>query len=98
VAFCPFWKSRTSGWRSEALIAIAREAIKRGSRARGLRGVMEGLLRKAMYELPSLPGATGCLADEETVHGIRPSIISYHARPASLKIEGVWFLTLLRPC
>lgn len=51
----------------EALLAIARQAIERGTGARGLRGVMEGLLRKAMYELPSLEGARECLVDESAV-------------------------------
>lgn len=72
----------------EALTAIAREAIKRGTGARGLRGVMEGLLRKAMYDLPSLQGATACLADEEAVRGTRPLIISYKSRPAATQVEG----------
>ena len=60
-----------------SLIAIARKAIDRGTGARGLRGVMEGLLRKVMYEMPSLEGATGCLVDEESVNDDKPLTISY---------------------
>lgn len=37
----------------EALVAVAQQAIERGTGARGLRGVMEGLLRKTMFHLPS---------------------------------------------
>ena len=37
----------------EALMEIAREALERGTGARGLRGVLERLLRKSMYEIPS---------------------------------------------
>ncbi len=55
----------------EALQTIARQAIERGTGARGLRGVMEGLLRKAMYELPSLQGVSGCRVDEAMVLGER---------------------------
>ncbi len=51
----------------DALKSIARQAIDRGTGARGLRGVMEGLLRKTMFDLPSLEGASECLVDEEAV-------------------------------
>lgn len=51
----------------EALTAIARQAIARGTGARGLRGVLEGLLRKTMYEMPSLEGAEACIVDKKTV-------------------------------
>ena len=56
----------------DALEAIARQAIERGTGARGLRGVMEGLLRKVMYEMPSQEGAVECLVDREAVEGERP--------------------------
>ena len=56
----------------DALTSIARQAIGRGTGARGLRGVMEGLLRKAMYDMPSLPGITDCLVDEATAAGEKP--------------------------
>ena len=48
----------------DALCAIARQAIARGTGARGLRGVMEGLLRHVMYEMPSLEGVIGCQVSE----------------------------------
>ncbi|MCG7986266.1 MAG: ATP-dependent Clp protease ATP-binding subunit ClpX [Candidatus Thiodiazotropha weberae] len=51
----------------DALMAIARQALDRGTGARGLRGVMEGLLRKVMYEMPSIDGAKACLIDEKHV-------------------------------
>lgn len=53
----------------EALGAIARQAIDRGTGARGLRGVVEGLLRKAMYELPSLKNVTHCTVNKAMVTG-----------------------------
>ena len=37
----------------DALNAIADKAIERNIGARGLRAVMEGLLTKVMYEIPS---------------------------------------------
>jgi ATP-dependent Clp protease ATP-binding subunit ClpX len=54
---------------TEALGAIAQQAIKRGTGARGLRGVMEGLLRKVMFDMPTIEGATYCLVDEQAVNG-----------------------------
>ncbi|MES9868206.1 MAG: ATP-dependent Clp protease ATP-binding subunit ClpX [Sedimenticola sp.] len=60
----------------EALGAIARQAIERGTGARGLRGVLEGLLRKVMYEMPSLEGASNCLVDEQEVNGEKPVTVS----------------------
>ncbi len=56
----------------DALAAIARQAIERGTGARGLRGVVEGLLRRVMYEMPSQEGAVECLVDREAVEGERP--------------------------
>ncbi|MES9967181.1 MAG: ATP-dependent Clp protease ATP-binding subunit ClpX, partial [Sedimenticola sp.] len=56
----------------EALTSIAKQAIERGTGARGLRGVMEGLLRKVMYDMPSLEGAMGCVVDEDAAKGDKP--------------------------
>ena len=42
----------------EALDAVADQAIQRNIGARGLRAVMEGLLTKIMYEIPSDPTIT----------------------------------------
>lgn len=53
----------------EALSSIARQAIERGTGARGLRGVLEGLLRKTMFELPSKDGLSEYLVDESAVAG-----------------------------
>ena len=52
----------------EALTAIAQKAITRGTGARGLRSVIEGLLQRPMFELPSRPDIVGCRVDAETVH------------------------------
>ena len=50
-----------------ALQAIAREAIKRKSGARGLRAIMEGCLLEIMYELPSIENVKACVVKEEVV-------------------------------
>lgn len=52
---------------SGALRAIAREAIRRKSGARGLRAIMEEVMLDIMYEVPSLPGVKECVVTEEVV-------------------------------
>lgn len=44
----------------EALLTIARQALERGTGARGLRGEMERLLQNTMFELPSRVGLEPC--------------------------------------
>jgi len=52
-----------------ALKAIAEKALQRGTGARGLRGVMEHILRHTMYEIPSLSSVGLCIIDEDVVNG-----------------------------
>ncbi len=51
----------------EALEAIADEAIKRNTGARGLRAIMEDLMRNTMFELPSRKDIRKCLVTKEAV-------------------------------
>ena len=51
----------------EALDAVADQAIQRNISARGLRAVMEGLLTKIMYEIPSDPTITRVTITPEAV-------------------------------
>jgi ATP-dependent Clp protease ATP-binding subunit ClpX len=51
----------------EALRAIAQKALDRGTGARGLRGVLEALLRRTMFDLPSMPNVAACHVDEDAV-------------------------------
>jgi ATP-dependent Clp protease ATP-binding subunit ClpX len=50
-----------------SLAAIASEAIKRKSGARGLRSVMEESMLDVMYELPSEKNATECVISEQVI-------------------------------
>jgi len=54
-----------------ALIAIAKEAIKRKSGARGLRAIMENTMLDVMYKIPSESNIRECIISEEAVlhHG-----------------------------
>jgi len=52
----------------EALSAIAREALKRKTGARGLRSIIEGLMLDVMYEIPSRNEKGRLSVDEEDVN------------------------------
>lgn len=50
-----------------ALSAIANEAMKRKSGARGLRAIMESCMMDIMYEIPSMDNVKECVIGEDTV-------------------------------
>ncbi|GIU90489.1 MAG: hypothetical protein KatS3mg010_1588 [Acidimicrobiia bacterium] len=61
----------------DALDAIAEEALKRGTGARGLRAILEEVLLEVMYELPSRDDVTKCIVDRDVVlHKVAPRLIS----------------------
>jgi ATP-dependent Clp protease ATP-binding subunit ClpX len=51
----------------DALDAVAEEAMKRGTGARGLRAIMEEVLLGVMYDLPSRKDVAKCVITRETV-------------------------------
>jgi ATP-dependent protease Clp ATPase subunit len=62
-----------------ALKAIAGEAIKRKSGARGLRAIMEGCLLDIMYELPSVENVKACVINEEVALKHHTPILIYES-------------------
>lgn len=61
---------------SEAMNAVAREAIKRNTGARGLRGVIESSMLDIMYEIPSKPNIKEVIIDERVItDGAQPKLI-----------------------
>jgi len=61
----------------DATVAIAREALKRGTGARGLRAILEDVMLDVMYDLPSIPGLTECVITREVILGReRPILVS----------------------
>jgi ATP-dependent Clp protease ATP-binding subunit ClpX len=59
-----------------ALRAIAQEALRRKSGARGLRAIMENIMLDVMYEIPSIRGVKECVVDEDVVlRGQKPMLI-----------------------
>ena len=60
----------------DALRAIAEEAHRRKSGARGLRAIVEEVMLDVMYEIPSLTGVQECVVTREVVvHRERPQLI-----------------------
>ncbi|MDY0408595.1 ATP-dependent protease ATP-binding subunit ClpX [Virgibacillus soli] len=51
----------------EALVEIAKKAIERKTGARGLRSIIESIMRDVMFELPSRDDIDKCVITEETV-------------------------------
>ncbi|MCR4441062.1 MAG: ATP-dependent Clp protease ATP-binding subunit ClpX [Peptococcaceae bacterium] len=54
-------------FKPDALQAIASEAIKRNTGARGLRSIVENLMRDVMYEIPSRGDINKCIVTKECV-------------------------------
>src|SRR5690606_27805254 len=54
-------------FRPDALVAIARKALKRKTGARGLRTIVESVLLDTMYELPSLENVSKVVVDESVI-------------------------------
>ncbi|HYA28769.1 MAG TPA: ATP-dependent Clp protease ATP-binding subunit ClpX [Acidobacteriota bacterium] len=61
----------------EALRAIARDAMKRKSGARGLRAIMENIMLDIMYDMPSQPNIKEVVITEEVVEKHEPPIVVY---------------------
>src|SRR5690606_4895847 len=62
----------------EALRAIARKALERGTGARGLRAVLEGIMRDVMFELPSRDDVRGVVITVESVTEGLPPLLVLH--------------------
>ena len=61
----------------DAVAAIAREALKRGTGARGLRAILEEVMLEIMYELPSIQGLKECVITREVIlNRERPVLVS----------------------
>jgi ATP-dependent Clp protease ATP-binding subunit ClpX len=59
----------------DALRAVAKIALKRGTGARGLRSVLEGAMLDIMYEIPSTEGVIECVITEDVVVGRSEPIV-----------------------
>lgn len=65
-------------FREKAIEAIAKQALKRKSGARGLRSIVEHKLLDLMYELPTLTGLSKVVVDESVVNQNAKPLYIYH--------------------
>lgn len=61
----------------EALLAVAKDAIKRKSGARGLRAILESIMLDIMYDIPSIPQIHECVIGEEVITKKEPPLLLY---------------------
>jgi ATP-dependent Clp protease ATP-binding subunit ClpX len=66
-----------------ALVAIARDGLRRKSGARGLRAILEDTMLDIMYELPSLKNVRECVISEEVILHREPPILLYEKKAES---------------
>ncbi len=60
----------------EALESIVNKAIERKTGARGLRSIIEDIMRDIMYEIPSNPQIEKCIITKNTVEGLdKPMVV-----------------------
>ena len=60
----------------DALRLIAKEALKRKTGARGLRSIIEGVMRNVMYEVPSVNGASICKVTKEVIEEKKDPVLT----------------------
>lgn len=58
----------------KSLIAIAKEAIKRNTGARGLRAIIEDMMKEIMFDIPSRSDVKKVFINEETLNNKQPEI------------------------
>ncbi|HLF96435.1 MAG TPA: ATP-dependent Clp protease ATP-binding subunit ClpX [Methylococcaceae bacterium] len=57
---------------ADALKKVAARALERETGARGLRGILEQVLRKTMFDLPSQTDVARCIVDADAIEGNAP--------------------------
>jgi ATP-dependent Clp protease ATP-binding subunit ClpX len=67
----------------DAVVAIAKEALKRGTGARGLRAILEEVMLEIMYELPSIQGLKECVITREVILSHEQPVLVTEAKEQS---------------
>lgn len=75
-------------FKEDALDAIAKEALKRNTGARGLRAIIEGIMCNVMYEVPSRTDVAKCTVTKEVVLSKEEPILVTVDRKAKKKEES----------
>jgi ATP-dependent Clp protease ATP-binding subunit ClpX len=74
-------------FRTEALQAVSRKALKRRTGARGLRTILEQVLLDTMYELPSLEHVSKVVVDEAVINGQAEPYLIYRGMQSRAAAE-----------
>ena len=72
----------------DALRFIAREAIQRKTGARGLRSILEKIMRDVMFEVPSVDGNTVCVVTKDDVMFNREPKLKLTTQKRARKASG----------
>ncbi len=64
----------------EALLSVAKDALKRKSGARGLRAILESVMLDIMYDIPSTMGIRECVIGEEVITKGESPILLYETQ------------------
>ncbi|MGJ8524743.1 ATP-dependent Clp protease ATP-binding subunit ClpX [Halomonadaceae bacterium LMG 33818] len=64
-------------FREEALKAVANKAMERGTGARGLRSILEGVLLDTMYDIPSESNVSKVVVDANVINGVSEPLKIY---------------------
>jgi len=67
----------------KACTAIAKEAVRRKTGARGLRGILEEVMLDIMYEIPSQSSITECVITEEVIVKKEKPLLTYEDKDKS---------------
>ena len=73
---------------ADALRAIAEQALKRGTGARGLRAVIEESMLDVMYDIPSRADVIGCTISRECIIGGAPPLLTYRGEREKRRKEA----------
>ena len=66
----------------DAVTAVAEEAAKQGTGARGLRAILEDIMLDIMYDLPSQSGISECIVNRDVVIERKHPIILTRRKPS----------------
>ena len=72
-----------------ALSAIAKEAMKRKTGARGLRAILENVMLDLMYDVPSQDNVSEVVINEDAIIGGGKPIMVYSKQPEKIQPDKV---------
>jgi ATP-dependent Clp protease ATP-binding subunit ClpX len=72
----------------DALRLIAREALKRKTGARGLRSIIEAIMRNVMYEVPSRKDVATCRVTKEVISEKKDPVLVYDKKKSKKTLDS----------